>query len=41
MDAQHVFKDLAARRVLGAEQTPSGSSLIAVAQAMGFTYAKQ
>jgi len=36
-----VFNELAAHLVSGATQTPSGSSLIAVAQYLGFTYAKQ
>ena len=35
------FNELAAHIVPGAQQTPSGSSLIAVAQFLGFTYAKQ
>lgn len=38
---QTVFKELATHFVSGAAQTPSGSSLIAVAQHLGFTYAKQ
>jgi hypothetical protein len=37
---QSIFKELAAHLVPGAQQTPSGSSLIAVAQHLGFTYAK-
>lgn len=36
-----VFAELAAHLIPGAQQTPSGSSLIAVAQHLGFTYAKQ
>jgi intracellular sulfur oxidation DsrE/DsrF family protein len=36
-----VFTELAAHLIPGAQQTPSGSSLIAVAQHLGFTYAKQ
>jgi hypothetical protein len=36
-----IFNELAAHLVPGAQQTPSGSSLIAVAQHLGFTYAKQ
>jgi len=36
-----VLAELAAHLVAGAQQTPSGSSLIAVAQYFGFTYAKQ
>lgn len=36
-----IFNELAAHLVPGAQQTPSGSSLIAVAQYLGFTYAKQ
>lgn len=36
-----IFHELAAHLVPGAQQTPSGSSLIAVAQHLGFTYAKQ
>jgi hypothetical protein len=39
--AQVIFKELAAHLVPGAQQTPSGSSLIAVAQHLGFTYATQ
>lgn len=39
--AQPIFKELANHLVPGAQQTPSGSSLIAVAQHLGFTYAKQ
>lgn len=35
------FKELATHLVPGTQQTPSGSSLIAVAQHLGFTYAKQ
>ncbi len=38
---QVIFKDLTAHLVFGALQTPSGSSLIAVAQYLGFTYATQ
>lgn len=38
--AQAVFADLATHLISGAQQTPSGSSLIAVAQHLGFTYAK-
>lgn len=41
LTAQSVFNELAAHLVSGAAQTPSGSSLIAVAQHLGFTYAKQ
>lgn len=41
LTAQSFFKELAAHLVPGAQQTPSGSSLIAVAQHLGFTYAKQ
>lgn len=41
LTGQSVFKELAAHLVPGAQQTPSGSSLIAVAQHLGFTYAKQ
>jgi len=40
LTAQAVFTDFAAHLVSGAQQTPSGSSLIAVAQHLGFTYAK-
>jgi intracellular sulfur oxidation DsrE/DsrF family protein len=36
-----VFAELAAHLIPGAQQTPSGSSLITVAQHLGFTYAKQ
>jgi hypothetical protein len=36
-----IFQELAAHLISGAQQTPSGSSLIAVAQHLGFTYAKQ
>jgi hypothetical protein len=39
--ADAVYNELAAHLVPGAQQTPSGSSLIAVAQHFGFTYAKQ
>ncbi len=39
--AQIVFRELAAHLVAGTQQTPSGSSLIAVAQLLGFTYATQ
>lgn len=35
------FNELVTNLVLGAQRTPSGSSLIAVAQHLGFTYAKQ
>lgn len=41
LTADQVYKDMAAHLVPGAQQTPSGSALIAVAQAIGFTYAKQ
>ncbi|MGB8345306.1 MAG: hypothetical protein WCD86_10510 [Ktedonobacteraceae bacterium] len=41
LTAQPVFKELATHLVPGATETPSGSSLIAVAQHLGFTYAKQ
>jgi hypothetical protein len=36
-----IYNELATHLVPGAQQTPSGSSLIAVAQHLGFTYAKQ
>ena len=36
-----IYSELAAHLVPGAQLTPSGSSLIAVAQHLGFTYAKQ
>jgi hypothetical protein len=39
--ADAIYNELAAHLVPGAQQTPSGSSLIAVAQHLGFTYAKQ
>lgn len=35
------YNELESHLVSGAQQTPSGSSLIAVAQHLGFTYAKQ
>jgi len=38
---ESIYKELAAHLVPDAQQTPSGSSLIAVAQHLGFTYAKQ
>ena len=38
---QIVFKELNAHLIPGVQQTPSCSSLIAVAQHFGFTYAKQ
>ncbi len=41
MTAAQVFADFSRHLVPGAQQTPSGSSLIAVAQQLGFTYAKQ
>lgn len=41
LSAQTIFKELAAHLVPGSQQTPSGSSFIAVAQHLGFTYAKQ
>jgi len=41
LTAQSVYEELATHLVPGAQQTPSGSSLIAVAQHLGFTYAKQ
>lgn len=40
-NAQSVFNEWAAHLIPGAKQTPSGSSLVAVAQHLGFTYAKQ
>ncbi len=36
-----IFQELASHLISGAQQTPSGSSLIAIAQHLGFTYAKQ
>lgn len=39
--AQTIFKELAAHLIPRAQQTPSGSSLVAVAQHLGFTYATQ
>lgn len=41
LTAQTIFKELVAHLVPGTQQTPSGSSLIAVAQHLGFTYATQ
>jgi hypothetical protein len=41
LTAAQVYQDLVQHLVPGAQQTPSGSSLIAVAQQVGFTYAKQ
>ena len=41
MTQPQVYADLAAHLVPGTLQTPFGSSLIAVAQAMGFIYATQ
>ena len=41
LTAQTIFKELVMHFIPGAQQTPSGSSLIAVAQHLGFTYAKQ
>jgi len=39
--ADAVYRDFAAHLVHGAQETPSGSALIAIAQPLGFTYAKQ
>src|ERR1019366_1529831 len=39
--ADAIYNELTTHLVPGAQQTPSGSSLIAVAQHFGFTYAKQ
>ncbi|HZS77440.1 MAG TPA: hypothetical protein VFA41_12575 [Ktedonobacteraceae bacterium] len=38
---ESTYKEIVIHLVPGAQQTPSGSSLIAVAQHLGFTYAKQ
>ncbi len=38
---QSVFEELSTHLIPGVQQTPSGSSLLAVAQYLGFTYAKQ
>ncbi len=41
LSADAVYRDFAAHLVHGAQETPSGSALIAIAQPLGFTYAKQ
>ncbi|HEY8285302.1 MAG TPA: hypothetical protein VIJ28_13040 [Chloroflexota bacterium] len=41
MTMARVYADMAAHLIPGAEATPSGSSVIAIAQMDGFTYAKQ
>ncbi len=41
MTANAVYRDFAANLVPSAQETPSGSALIAVAQLLGYTYAKQ
>ena len=41
MTQAQIYTDMAAHLIPGAEATPSGSSVIAIAQMDGFTYAKQ
>jgi len=41
MSITQVYADMVAHLISGAEATPSGSSVIAIAQMAGFTYAKQ